>query len=50
MKFIPEYKYRKLNGIYIIKNNIDNCVYIGECKNFYKRFGRNKTWKHVKIE
>lgn len=41
MKFIPEYKYRKLNGIYIIRNTIDDRVYIGECTNFYKRYGRH---------
>lgn len=41
MKFLPEYNLRKLNGIYIIRNTIDNRVYIGECKNFYKRYGRH---------
>lgn len=43
MKFIPEYKKRSLDGIYIIKNSIDNRVYIGECSNFYKRYGRHKS-------
>lgn len=41
MKFLPEYNLRKLNGIYIIRNTIDDRVYIGECKNFYKRYGRH---------
>ena len=40
MKFIPEYSQRALNGIYIIRNTVDNRVYIGECKNFYKRYSR----------
>lgn len=43
MKFIPDYEKRHLNGIYIIKNTIDSRVYIGECKNFYKRYGRHKS-------
>lgn len=41
MKFLPDYSRRTLDGIYIIGNTIDNKVYIGECKNFYKRFGRH---------
>lgn len=54
MKFIPEYKYRKLNGIYIIKNTLDDRVYIGECTNFYKRYGRHLSQlcnnKHFNIK
>lgn len=54
MKFIPEYSQRALNGIYIIRNTIDNRVYIGECKNFYKRYGRHKSQllnnKHFNIK
>lgn len=41
MKFIPDYNRRHLNGVYIIKNSIDSRVYIGECKDFYKRYGRH---------
>ena len=40
MKFIPEYSQRALNGIYIIRNTVDNRVYIGECKNFYKSWAK----------
>lgn len=43
MKFIPEYNRRHLNGVYIIRNTIDDRVYIGECKDFYKRYGRHKS-------
>ncbi len=43
MKFIPEYNKRHLNGIYIIRNILDSRVYIGECKDFYKRYGRYKS-------
>lgn len=43
MKFLPEYNKRHLNGIYIIRNTIDSRVYIGECKNFYKRWSRHKS-------
>lgn len=54
MKFIPEYSKRKLDGIYIIKNKINSKVYIGECKNFYKRYGRHlsqlKSNKHFNIK
>ena len=41
MKFLISYNKRSSDGIYIIKNSIDEKVYIGECKNFYKRFGRH---------
>jgi group I intron endonuclease len=54
MKFLPEYNKRKLGGIYIIRNTIDSRVYIGECKNFYKRYGRHKSslllGKHCNIK
>lgn len=43
MKFLPEYSCRKLNGVYIIKNDINDKIYIGECKNFYKRYSRHKS-------
>lgn len=54
MRFVPEYDRRKLNGIYIIRNTIDSRVYIGECHNFYKRYGRHKSslllGKHCNIK
>lgn len=54
MKFLPEYNKRKLDGIYIIRNTVDSRVYIGECKNFYKRYGRHKSslllGKHYNIK
>lgn len=54
MRFVPEYEKRKLNGIYIIRNMIDSRVYIGECRNFYKRYGRHKSslllGKHFNIK
>jgi group I intron endonuclease len=54
MKFVPEYSKRKLNGIYIIRNTVDQRVYIGECTNFYKRYSRHKSQllnnKHFNIK
>lgn len=54
MRFVPEYNKRKLNGIYIIRNTVDSRVYIGECCNFYKRYGRHKSslllGKHCNIK
>lgn len=41
MKFLPSKEQKCLFGIYIIKNNIDSRVYIGECNNFYKRYSRH---------
>lgn len=41
MKFLLDYSKRTLDGIYIIGNFINDKVYIGECKNFYKRFSRH---------
>ena len=43
MIFLPAKENKYLSGIYIITNTIDSRVYIGECNNFYKRYGRHRS-------